>query len=249
MRAILTWHSIDGSGSPISVSREDFTKQVGWLLTSGVQVASVAEILTMSGDQDAVALTFDDGFANFATEAAPILRGHGLPATLFVVTDHVGGDNRWCGTSAPGIPVLPLLGWDALARLCDEGVTIGAHSRSHPRFDRVVEAEELAEESEGCARILEQRLGVRPEGFAYPYGVLNEAVVKVVARSFGWACTTDLRVLGEAEDRHRLPRVDACYLRRPERLGRWGSPRLRGWVRLRQGGRQLKSLLGWAEGT
>ena len=37
----------------------------------------------------AVALTFDDGFRNVLTDAAPVLKKHGIPATLFVTTDFV----------------------------------------------------------------------------------------------------------------------------------------------------------------
>jgi peptidoglycan/xylan/chitin deacetylase (PgdA/CDA1 family) len=44
----------------------------------------------------AVAVTFDDGYRNVLTEAGPILKRLGIPATLFVVTDFVfGGRMLW----------------------------------------------------------------------------------------------------------------------------------------------------------
>lgn len=242
MRAILTWHSIDGSGSPISVSREEFARQLAWLAASGVRVTGVPELLASPADEEAVALTFDDGFVSFAAEAMPLLRDRGWPATLFVVSGRVGRDNRWQGRSSPGIPVLPLLDWDVLAGLREAGVRIAAHTRTHPRLDQVNEGQ-LATELAGCADDLEQKLGIRPDGLAYPYGALAPRVVAAAAVTYSWACTTDLRVLGAAEDPHRLPRIDAWYLRAPERFGPWGSSRLRGWFWLRQGGRRLKSAL------
>ena len=133
MRAILTWHSIDASGSPISVAPEAFRQQVDWLRSGRVRVVSVDELLTMPRDVDAVALTFDDGFANFATEAAPLLLRDDFPVTVFVVTDRVGMDNRWRGQDE-GMPVLPLMDWDTLGRLQQQRVTIGAHTRTHPRL-------------------------------------------------------------------------------------------------------------------
>ena len=241
MRAILTWHSIDGSGSPISVSREEFARQLAWLAASGVRVTSVPELLASSAGEDTVALTFDDGFVSFAEEAVPLLRDRGWPVTLFVVSGHVGRDNRWAGRSSPGIPVLPLLSWDALAGLRAAGVRIAAHTRTHPPLDQVDEGQ-LAEELAGCADDLEQQLGIRPDGLAYPYGAVTPRVA-AAAGTYAWACTTDLRVLGAAEDPHRLPRIDAWYLRAPHRFGPWGSSRLRGWLWLRQGGRRLKSAL------
>ena len=143
MRAVLTYHSIDDSGSPISVSPEAFERHVRWLASGRVQVTTIDDLAACSVDAQAVALTFDDGFENFATRAAPLLTAQGFPVTLFVVTDRVGGTNQWNGRPAPGIPTLPLLDWGALEKLVTAGVTLGAHtsnsSRSHasrPSGDR-----------------------------------------------------------------------------------------------------------------
>lgn len=43
----------------------------------------------------AVSLTFDDGYADNLTVAAPVLRAHGLPATVFVATDFTDGQIMW----------------------------------------------------------------------------------------------------------------------------------------------------------
>jgi peptidoglycan/xylan/chitin deacetylase (PgdA/CDA1 family) len=40
-------------------------------------------------------LTFDDGYMDFRTDAWPVLRRYGFPAVVFLVTDEVGGTNRW----------------------------------------------------------------------------------------------------------------------------------------------------------
>lgn len=243
MRAILTWHSIDGSGSPISVSTREWRAQVAWLVASGVPVVSLEELLTRPDGDRAVAITFDDGFANFATEALPVLADHGFPVTLFVVSGHVGGDNRWPGRSSTVVPRLPLLDWDALGRLPEELVTVGAHTRSHPHLDRIADEAVLDAELGGSAEAIAERLGRRPAIVAYPYGGLSAAAVRVAARHFRWGCTTDLRPLGPVEEPLLLPRIDVHYLRTPWRLGHWGSRRLRGWLRLRRGGRQLRGLL------
>lgn len=246
MKAILTWHSIDGSGSPISVTPAGFRRQLAWLAAGGVRVVPLEELAALPADARAVALTFDDGFANFATEAVPVLAEQGLPVTLFVVSGHVGGDNRWAGRTSTVVPRLPLMGWDDLARLPSGLVTIAAHTRTHPHLDALAEASRLEDELAGCAADLESRLGLRPRGLAYPYGGVTPAVARAAARHYAWACTTDLRPLSAAEDPHLLPRLDAWYLRRPERLGRWGTARLRGWLRLRRGGRRLRA---WLEGS
>ncbi|HEV8612595.1 MAG TPA: polysaccharide deacetylase family protein [Gemmatimonadales bacterium] len=239
MRAILTWHSIDPSGSPISVSREEFRRQAQWLASGSVRVVAVEELLDPGDERPAVALTFDDGFANFATEAAPLLQQHGFAVTLFVVTLHVGRDNRWGGRTDSRVPLLPLLDWDALGRLREAGVTLGAHTRTHPRLT-ALDQPALEAELGQAAEELERRLGARPEGLAYPYGDVNEQVVGAAAQWYRTACTTELRPLGPDETRLRLPRIDAWYLRDAARLESFGSRRFRAWLWARRQARRLR---------
>lgn len=239
MRAILTYHSVDPSGSPISIEARDFRRQVDWLASGRVQVVSLDRLLSLPRETLAVALTFDDGFANFVTEAAPLLRDRGLPATLFVVTGHIGRDNRWRDRGDAGIPVFPLLDWDALGRLREAGVTLGAHTRTHPWLTRL-DGPMLEAELAGAAAEMERRLGERPETLAYPYGDVDNRVARAAAACYRWACTTELRPLGDAESRHRLPRIDAWYLRDPARLADWGSPEFRAWLWCRRQGRRLR---------
>ena len=46
----------------------------------------------------AVAITFDDGYADNRTQAQPILERHGLPATFFIATDFLDGGCMWNDT-------------------------------------------------------------------------------------------------------------------------------------------------------
>jgi peptidoglycan/xylan/chitin deacetylase (PgdA/CDA1 family) len=232
MRAILTYHSIDGSGSPISVDRDAFREHVTFLASGAVTVTDVAGLLEAPEGAEAVALTFDDAFANFATEAWPLLRDHGLPATVFVVSGHAGGTNSWGGREHPGIPTLPLLGWNDLGRLAEEGVTLGAHSSTHPDL-RGLDDAALADEMAGSAATIAERTGRRPAVFAYPYGAHDDRVAAAAGAAFRFACTTELRPLGRADDPARLPRLDAYYLRGRGRLARWGTPALAGYLRVR----------------
>ena len=242
MRAILTWHSLDRSGSPISVAPDEFRRQVTWLLEENVRIVSVEDLLRLDDMTDAVALTFDDGFSNTLTDAVPVLRDHRLPATCFIVTGQVGGDNRWGGRTTPGIPTLPLLDWDDLARLRDAGVTLGGHTRTHPRLPTLGPAE-LDHEIRQCADEIRQRLGTEPTGFAYPYGAVDSAVATVVARTYAWACTTELRPLRSDARPHLLPRLDMWYFGETFRRTGWGSPLFRSWVWARHQGRRLRALL------
>ena len=230
MRAILTYHSIDVSGSPISIDRDCFARHVRFMTSPGVRVVPLAQIENAKGN--ALAVTFDDGFLNFAEVAWPLLREHDLPATLFVVSGRVGELNDWGGEQQPGIPTLPLCDWDALGRMAEEGLELGAHSRRHPYLEGLPDADQ-GEEIEGCAEDIEERTGQVPQSFCYPYGSFDAAALARVRAHYARACTTELDHLRGGEDAHRLPRLDAFYYRAPGRLEAWGTGAFRRhlWVR------------------
>ena len=243
MRAILTYHSIDPSGSAISVAPEEFRRHVAWLASGRVRVVPLEQLLALPAEAGAVALTFDDAFANFGEVAAPLLQEHGLPATLFVVSDHVGGSNRWGGKADMRVPELPLLDWPALGRLAEQGFTLGGHTRRHPHLTACTDAQLLDELAGGAERMVKE-LGRRPVEFAYPYGDVNPAVAKAAGRVFQRAVTTELRVLGPADDPLWLPRLDMFYLRRAGALEAYGSARFAGTLWMRAQARRVRAALG-----
>jgi peptidoglycan/xylan/chitin deacetylase (PgdA/CDA1 family) len=239
MRAILTYHSIDESGSPISMSEGVFRSQIAWLAKGHVRVVSLDTLLRMPSDANAVTLTFDDGFVNFGDIAAPLLAEHGLPSTLFVVTDAAGRTNRWNGQSGRGVPELPLLNWDSLRRLADHGVDLGAHTRTHPDLAKASK-EQQHDEIVGSAERIFFETGRTPTAFAYPYGSLTDAAVGLVATRFAWGLTTEMRSVGTNEARALLPRLDMYYLRDAGQLERWGTIRFRCHLTLRASARRVR---------
>jgi len=242
MRAILTYHSVDESGSPISISENVFRAQVAWLARGHVRVVSLDTLLRLPADTNAVALTFDDGFVNFADIAAPLLADHGFPSTLFVVTDAAGRTNRWAGRSDRGIPELPLLGWGSLGRLREQGVELGAHTRTHADLSRA-SRDQLQDEIVGSSERIRFETGQGPSTFAYPYGSVTDAAVALVSTRFAWGCTTDMRSVGTNEARALLPRLDMYYLREAGQLERWGTIRFRCHLTLRASARQVRRRL------
>lgn len=242
MRAILTYHSIDESGSVISLAEDVFRNQITWLARSDVRVVSLDTLMRLPSDANAVALTFDDGFVNFGDVAAPLLSDHGMSSTLFVVSDFAGKTNRWAGRTDRGVPELPLLGWDALGRLGEQGVEIGGHTRTHADVSRLT-SQGLEDEIMGGAERIRTELGRAPAVFAYPFGAVSDPAVRLVATRFAWGCTTEMRSLTGNEARALLPRLDMFYLREQGQLERWGTARFRYHLRLRAGARLVRRRL------
>ena len=239
MRAILTYHSIDSSNSVISTSEEIFRRQVRWLAGAHVRVVDIPELLGLDNDVDAVALAFDDGFANLDSCAIPHLVEAGLTATVFVVTDCVGGTNSWEFKSGNDVPLLPLLDWSSLASLHEGGFRIGSHSRTHARLTTVTRSE-VEDELSGSVERVKTEVGVEPTVFAYPFGATNSDVVEQVSRQFGHACTTEFRTVSDDETPHLLPRLDMYYFRNVARLEPFGTPAFSRYVKLRARGRKLR---------
>lgn len=232
MKAILTYHSVDSSGSVISVPPAVFDRDVRWIASSSVAVMTLPQLLRLPDDRDAVAITFDDAYTNFQVEAWPRLRDHGLPVTLFVPTGFVGKTNRWAETPGGRMPPLPILDWPALATLQEDGVTLGAHTRTHADL-RTLDGAVLEDEVWGSVEDLLRQTGQRPETFAYPYGYWTPSAASVVRAACQCACTTELRPLGGRDDAHLLPRLDAFYLKGPARLENFGRFSFREYIRVR----------------
>ena len=79
----------------------------------------------------------------------------------------------------PPAPPGPVLGWEQLNRLAGEGVTMAAHTRTHPQLDRLPR-EHLRDEISGSIEDLSLHTGRAASAFAYPGGAFDEEVVRAV---------------------------------------------------------------------
>ena len=175
----------------------------------------------------AVALTFDDGYANFFTEVLPVLRRHQVPATVFVVTSLIGTPgpppfDAWSLKNRGRVDssAWRTLGWDELDQCLESGlVQVGGHSHRHLKANGC-SAQELADEAGMSRSILMSRLG-EAALYAYPYGasrlgfVPPDYVRAVQSAGYCQAVTFDLGRVTAASDPYRLPRVEAHGLDGP----------------------------------
>jgi len=102
----------------------------------------------------------------------------------------------------------PVMTWDELAQLAAEGLTLGAHTRTHPLLNRVP-LDVAVEEAVGSWRDLKSRIPNAPSVFAYPGGAFSDDVVRCLRDHFELAFTTcrGINDLGRA-DPLRLRRIN-----------------------------------------
>ncbi len=150
-------------------------------------------------------ITFDDGRADFARFALPILRQHSLPATMYVVAGHIDGTSAWLPMDAERAQ--PMMSWSDLRSLGDDGIEVGAHSVSHVELD-VVSARRRHREIVGSRSILREGIDAPVRSFAYPYGYHHGRVVADVrAAGFDSACAVHDRWSHGDDDLFALSRL------------------------------------------
>ena len=201
---IFEYHSISPPqgerDARLTVSPEHFAEQMDWLADQGYQTLTLSQYFQQSDTlpERSVLLTFDDGFADFAENALPILRQHRFSATLYVVTAYIGQYNGWEGLDV--MPRRSLLGWSDLVALAEAGIEIGSHSHTHPVLDLLPEAE-ARDEIERSKALLEEHLACTISTFCYPYGYYDRHVQHLIAEAgFTTACAVldALQLAGES---------------------------------------------------
>jgi peptidoglycan/xylan/chitin deacetylase (PgdA/CDA1 family) len=92
---ILTYHRVNDDGDPFfpSVPTGVFERRMAYIARNFPVLAVeelVARIRLGGLPKNALAITFDDGYRDNLTHAAPILARYGLPATIFLATGFIG---------------------------------------------------------------------------------------------------------------------------------------------------------------
>lgn len=237
MKVVLTFHSIDASGSVLSFPAIHLEGLLRALLDKSIPILRLGDLLD-PGVESGVCLTFDDGMRTLFDHGLPILRSYAVPAHLFLATGVVGGDNRWPGQPADA-PRFDMMGWREIEALHDAGVGIEAHTRHHADLRRLQDAQ-ISEECDACDAEIERRLGRRPRYFAYPYGWYDRRVRDVVAARYEACLTTDLRYLSQSADRAALPRLDTYYLQNAVVYRNLDTAPVRAYLEFRRWLRALK---------
>lgn len=216
---VLMYHKV---GYPVSCPRdaflnipgEAFRRQMRAMRSLGYRARPFGEVVdALNGGQTlprrTFAVTFDDGYECVGAVAAPILADFGFPATVFVVSNCVGGTNAW--DRALGNPELPLMDWAELRRLATDGWEIGGHTRSHRHLGALSDADALREIRDGKEET-EAQMDQCLTTFCYPFGHLNAATPGLVrAAGFLGACTTRSGLARAVNDPFQQPRVKVYH--------------------------------------
>ena len=243
---ILTYHSLDSSGSVISTSPEKFRRQMKNLSDASFKVVKLRDLVTRIRENrelpaKSVAITFDDGFQSVYDVALPVLKDYGYPATVFLVTSFCGKNNRWKG-QPDNIPSFNLLPWNQIANMKDQGIEFGVHTATHPDLTKLT-GSQVSEEIIGARQVLQEQTGEREIAFAYPYGKKSSEASDLVNSNFYAACSTEMDFAGSYSDVHFLPRIDMYYFSDNDLFSSIGTSSFDRFVRLRKSLRRFKRMI------
>ena len=175
------------------ITPQMFEQQMQELKNRGITVIGMQDFLAWKRGEKNIPprcaiITFDDGWKSQYDVAWPIMKKFGYPFTLFIYTEGVRGGHFGGGEA---------ITWEQLAEMRDAGVDIQAHSETHQDlrrpYDKMAkkklsppEYEQWLQNEVGrCKDTLEQRLGIKVNCFAVPYGFYNQHI-KDVAKGAGY---------------------------------------------------------------
>lgn len=213
---ILMYHSIQDVDKyeimrSLHVKPKAFATHMRILRALGYRGCSVSEALDAfetKSQERLVAISFDDGYQNFFTNALPTLIKHGFSATVYPVVDYIGEYNHW--DVKTGISRNALMTQTELHSCLESGIELGCHSATHKSLKQ--KNVDLSKEITESKIRLETLLNTNITSFCYPYGHVNEKAVDTIKNSGYRSATTMIRSRANAtDDPLLLPRIPVTW--------------------------------------
>jgi peptidoglycan/xylan/chitin deacetylase (PgdA/CDA1 family) len=185
---IVYYHSI--SDQPVgirelSVTVKDFEAQMRYLAKNGYTAIDFDELESFTSFEKPVIITLDDGYADNYSNAYPILKKHGLKATIFIVSGFIG---------APGY-----LTREEMKEMTDI-ISFQAHTTKHENLTKLSPKKLLSEMV--VPRVKISAITNEPVYvFAYPTGYYNDAVLSAVSEHYTYAVTINGGFYKEGSDK------------------------------------------------
>ena len=179
---------------------KDFEAHLAYLKKNNFQVLTFSEAIEyLQSDKPArktAVITVDDAYKTFFENGLPVLKKHNMPATLFINTKTVGGGDY--------------MNWVQLEESMKHRVEIGNHTHSHDFFlnqPAATRYKTFQDEIELSQSIIEEKLGIKPAVFSYPYGEFDLKMKDIVKEAgFIAAAAQNSGVMYSEDDLFECPR-------------------------------------------
>ena len=177
-------------------------------------------------------LTFDDGYADNLTNAAPLLKEYGMKAVIFLLADHTLLSNSWDSDGQE--PLQPLMDLAQKKELLQFDYEIGSHGFRHRKITEMTEAEARHELQES-KRVLEKDFGPI-ETYAFTYGITSPRAAELAEEAgYEFAVNTDTGGLHHEENPFAIFRINIFPEDGPTQLRKKTSSWYRRYFYLKRG--------------
>ncbi len=197
---VLMYHDMkETPDNYFDVTVEDFRTQLDWLQAEGYKTLSMEEFVAVvkSGEpfpENAVLITFDDGYRGIYDFAAPELKKRGMKATFFIIVNSLGKKDYITEAELLELAAEPLF-------------SIGSHTLTHPHLEQLKKNKKQKEISRS-RELLAAKTERRIDALAFPYGGYDKSVIRA-AQEAGYAVTFAVQDRGLLHEpaRYSIPRI------------------------------------------
>ena len=207
--AILLYHHVSSSTpASTSISPEAFKSHMEYL-DAHHTVVSLQDVVSAiqhntTLPENAVAITFDDGYANILDNAHPILADLGFPYTVFINPDEIGVGPKQ-------------LTWEQVIAMHNDGVVFANHTLDHLHMLNGEQAmgerawlEKVWQNVESAEKKIEDKLDISLKYLAYPFGEYNTALANKLKTEGYIGFGQHSGAVGPSSDMQALPRFPAA---------------------------------------
>jgi len=183
---ILMYHSISNDKSNLSVSIENFEKQIGFMRQLNFKAIHFDDI--DDANHNNLIITFDDGYKDNLINAMPILKKFNFKATCFVVSNLIGKSNNW-DINTKNYIYKELLSSSDINEWLNNDMKIGSHTKNHSNLSKLT-TDEIKTEIINSKLNIENLICKKINAFSYPYGRLNKNISEIVKNNYKFSVTT-----------------------------------------------------------
>jgi glycosyltransferase involved in cell wall biosynthesis len=210
---VLMYHAFsdDGERERFVVPRRKFARQLALLRLLGYRAITLDQLADALREEAelprrAVVITIDDGYRDVYEVAFPVLRRNRMAATVFLVSERIGGRNDWGDEGA--VAGRPLMKVEEIEEMRRAGIGFGAHTRSH-RSLSAADDTELVGQVSGSREDLQQLLDDPISTFTFPYGDFDERTAPASEQAgYLAACTIEARPAQPGDHPLLIPRIE-----------------------------------------
>ncbi|MBN1589671.1 MAG: polysaccharide deacetylase family protein [Pirellulales bacterium] len=171
--AVLFYHRVaDEQPTVWTVSNDLFRRQIDWL-QGHFEMISLEEVQRRFREghshRPAVAVTFDDGYAENCRHAIPLLIKRQIPCTYFATLSNAQNAGPFEHDRTLGLD-MPANSIDQLRAMADAGIEIGSHCRHHDDLALVNDRARLHDEVVVAGSELARLIGHPVRYIAFPFG-------------------------------------------------------------------------------